>query len=112
MEFTDPETPAPCWNCKAIIAQRDKYCRYCGKGQGSNVPWYYSHFGIIVMTLFGLGPFSLGLVWKSPRLSREAKVAYTLGILVFTWYVAMYIYNAYLAINSLLTGALSGFGLQ
>ena len=101
MEPTDPGTPATCWNCKRAIER-----------QGSTVSWYYTHPGIIVMTLFGLGPFSLGLVWKSPVISREAKIAYTVLILGFTWFVGLSIYKAYQGINALLTGGLGVYGLQ
>ena len=108
MELTDT---ALCWNCGGKIAPVDKYCRHCGKGQGGKLPWYYSHAGIIAITLLGLGPFSLGYVWKSPRLSREAKWVYTVLILVLTWYLVSYVYDFYTRLTATLTG-LQGYGVQ
>ncbi len=78
---------AACWACGSEIGAQDRYCRHCGKGQGEHIPWYYRHWGIILMTLFGLGPFGLILVWRSPLLSREARAAYTAAIVLITWFV-------------------------
>lgn len=86
---------ACCWACGAEIGSQDRYCRHCGKGQGEQIPWYYRHWGIILMTLFGLGPFSLVLVWRSPLLSREARAAYTAAILLVTWFVADRLYRVW-----------------
>ena len=77
----------PCWACGAVIDAPDNYCRACGKGQGDRLPWQYKHWGIIVITLLGLGPFSLFYVWRSPAISRQAKIAYTAAILLLTWFV-------------------------
>lgn len=96
----------PCWNCSGSIAGTDSYCRFCGKGQGKLVPWYYSHLGIIVLTVAVVGPFSIRFVWKSPLLSKQVKWVYTAAILIFTYYAASKFYGFYKGITSLLSGPL------
>ena len=98
----EDSTTATCWACGGKIAAEDNYCRFCGKGQGKHIPWYYKHWGIIVLTVC-IGPFSLIFVWKSPLLSRQAKWVYTALILAATWYVGVKIYNWWLALNALLS---------
>ena len=95
-----------CWNCKGAIDASDSFCRHCGKGQGKNVPWYYDHAGIIILTVAALGPFSLNFVWKSPVLSRTAKWAYTAGILAFTWYAGTKLYAAWQTATAAISGNL------
>ena len=94
----------PCWSCGAVISRGDNYCKKCGKGQGTYVPWQYKHRGVIILTLFGLGPFSLFFVWRSPVLSRNAKLAYTGFILLFTWYAVNSFYKAWTVFQSVLGG--------
>jgi hypothetical protein len=77
----------PCWACGAVIDAPDNYCRICGKGQGDRLPWKYKPWGIIASTLVGLGPFSLFYLWRSPVISRGAKLVYTAAILLFTYLV-------------------------
>lgn len=61
-----------CWNCKKEIDSPDHYCRYCGKGQGKYVPYYYNPIGIWIMFLC-LGPFAVFFVYRSPVLSKKKK---------------------------------------
>lgn len=82
-----PSGPIECWKCRRTIDAADVYCRFCGSGQGGRVPWYYRHFGIIVSTLLGLGPFTIFLVWWSPVLTRRAKTIYTILITGFSAYI-------------------------
>ena len=93
---------AACWACGGKISPEDNYCRFCGKGQGKLIPWYYKHWGIIALTA-AMGPFSLILVWKSPLLSRRTKWACTAAITALTWYVVFQIYNWWLALSALLS---------
>lgn len=95
---------AVCWNCAGVISSADHYCRFCGMGQGSFIPWYYRHWGIIVATLFGLGPFGLWFAWRSPVVSRTAKIVYTIVIGVLTWYVAYVIYGYVTTILAIMSG--------
>lgn len=107
-QYKLPGEPAAraCWSCGTSIGGRDKYCKNCGKGQDGHVPWQYRHSGIIVITLLGLGPFSLFYVWRSPVLSRNAKIAYTGGIILITWFVINSLYSMWTAVQSMLGGAL------
>lgn len=77
--------PVPCWDCGAEIDAGDAYCRRCGKGQGDFVPWQYKHWGVIALTLAGLGPLTLYYLWRSPVISRNAKMFYAPAILAVTW---------------------------
>jgi uncharacterized membrane protein len=60
------------------------------------------------MTLFGLGPFSLVLVWRSPLLSRESRAAYTAAILLVTWFVAYRLYRVWTFFQAAM-GDLAGY---
>jgi len=95
----------PCWSCGTLIWSGDNYCRSCGKGQGGHVPWQYKHWGIIVITLFGLGPFSLFFLWRSPVISKKAKFAYTAVIILLTFYVADQLHKFWLYFQAALGGA-------
>lgn len=66
--------------------------------------WQYKHWGVIVITLLGLGPFSLIYVWRSPVISRNAKIAYTAGIILFTWLVIHSLYGLWTGVQSMLGG--------
>ena len=83
----------PCWACGALIDFGDNYCRSCGKGQGERLGWQYKQWGIIVITLLGLGPFSLFYLWRSPAISRGAKLVYTAAILMLTFIVLDQLYR-------------------
>lgn len=89
-----------CWYCGGKISPADAYCRFCGKGQGRRVPWYYKHWGIIFLTLLALGPFSLVFVWKSPLISKNAKWGYTAAISLLTGYVLYKLYGLWLALSA------------
>lgn len=76
-----------------------RFCSQCGKPIGST-PWYYRPLWIMVLALFVLGPFALPLVWKSPAISRPAKIWITVGITVYslllvywTWVLTVRIYH-------------------
>jgi hypothetical protein len=48
------------------------------------VAWYYKPVGIVLLTLFVLGPFSLPLVWRSPAISPSGRWIGTALIVVYT----------------------------
>ena len=102
METPQNPAPRPCWSCGAFVDPGDRFCRNCGKGQGADVPWYYRHWGIILLALFGLGPFALIPIWRSPILSRNAKLAYTAALIAATAFVGWRVYQAWLFARSLL----------
>lgn len=95
MEGPDPSKiplPKPCWACGRVLDPQDRYCRYCGKGQGGSSTWYYKHWGIILL-LAALGPFALYFVWRSPVISRGAKLAYAAAGIAITLYLAHALYT-------------------
>ena len=98
-------TPA-CWACGEAVAEGDNYCRSCGKGLGDHIPWQYRHWGIIALTLAGLGPFSLLFVWRSPFLSKESKIFYTAAITAGTAFVVRSFYKVWQYYETLLGGGL------
>ncbi|MCG2725884.1 MAG: zinc ribbon domain-containing protein [Elusimicrobia bacterium] len=93
-----------CWACRAKIGAEDNFCRKCGKGQGKFVPWYYTHWGVIVLT-FALGPLSLYFIWRSPSISYNTKWIYTAIISIITWYAAVTIYHIWIFIQNFMGSA-------
>ncbi|MBI4678938.1 MAG: zinc ribbon domain-containing protein [Elusimicrobia bacterium] len=77
-----------CWSCKAVIEPSDRYCRHCGTGQGADVGWYYTPWGITVLTLLLLGPFALPFALKSPKLTPTGRRAAVVLIAAYTGYLA------------------------
>jgi hypothetical protein len=96
--------PVKCWSCQGKIGLMDNYCRYCGKGQGSHASWYYKHWGIILSALM-IGPFVLFYVWRSPLISRTAKIIYTVLILTATWWLFVKIKEFASTLMGLMTGS-------
>jgi len=50
----------------------------------NRVAWYYKPVGIVLLTLFVLGPLSLPLVWRSPVISPRGRWIGTALIVLFT----------------------------
>ena len=102
------ESPASaqprCWHCDLPIDTQDAYCRRCGQGQGSYVFWYYQVWGIALLTVTGLGPFSLPLVWRTPKLESRGRWVMTAFITAFTLLI---VYRIVVLVRMLQT-ALSG----
>jgi len=96
-----------CWKCKKQIDQTDKYCRYCGSGQGGKAPWYYRHFGIIMVMLM-VGPFALINVFFSPVIGKKAKIIYTVIILAFTAVLVWQLYHFAVTFNNTMNALLEG----
>lgn len=99
-----PPAPALCWGCSAGIEGSDRYCRRCGLGQGDYIAWYYQPWGIALATLLALGPLGIALVWRTPRLGRNARWAWTAGILVLTAYSLLGLYRTVIKLQSLAEG--------
>ena len=100
MEPPSTEGPA-CWACRKPADPPDNFCRHCGKGL-RGFPWYYQHWGIILLTFLALGPFSLTLVWRSPVLSTRARWIYTAALILLTWWTVVQCYQAWLMLKSTL----------
>ncbi|HVE13216.1 MAG TPA: hypothetical protein VNI01_07475 [Elusimicrobiota bacterium] len=103
--------PAQCWSCEASIDAADNYCRRCGQGQGACVFWYYRWWGILLMTVLGLGPFGLVLVWKAP-LTRMERLFLGTFIVAFSFFLCMGVVQLVrqitTAMASLQTGLMQG----
>lgn len=76
-----------CWKCKEDIGEFDKYCKYCGAGQGENVSFYYKIWGIWILFLF-LGPFAIYFVVRSPLIGKWTKWIFSLLMLLLSvWFI-------------------------
>lgn len=98
-----------CWNCSKPIDVPDNYCRYCGSGQGVFVPWYLKPLGIVLMTLFALGPFNLGNIWKTPLWNRKVKIGATVATLVYTAWLGLMVERVVEDAMSLVGGQMTQF---
>jgi len=98
-----PAAP-PCRACGGVLVEDAPFCHHCGitiRG-GARHPalrWYYRPWVVLLaISPFVLGPFGLPLLWKSPRFSRAAKLAWTVATLLWTglfvWYVTVKIVPA------------------
>lgn len=89
-----PKEGGVCWSCRKPADPQDNFCRFCGKDLRS-FPWYYQHWGIILLTFVALGPASIVLVWRSPVLSRPARWVYTIALAVLAYWVGLRFYQAW-----------------
>lgn len=92
-----------CWGCKKSIFPEDRYCKFCGRGQGKYAAWYYHHLGVILLTLFALGPFAIYFVLRSPIIGRRVKWVYAILIILMTVYIAKFVYHIYLLTSEFLS---------
>lgn len=74
-----------CPRCHASISTEDCYCRHCGKALRKGYGFWFSHSGVLLMALC-TGPFALITLWLSRKLSLKAKLLWSAGILLFTYY--------------------------
>lgn len=91
-----------CWKCKKDIGDFDNYCKYCGAGQGKYIPFYYRHWGIVLL-FFLIGPFNLYFVWRSPSLKHPAKIIYTCIFLLLTIWFSYKTYLLYLQAQEMIS---------
>ncbi|TBR21507.1 hypothetical protein EPO15_10090 [bacterium] len=102
-----PPAPALCWDCGRALEPADRFCRFCGQGQGEHVTWYYRRWGILVATGLGLGPFGLVLVRRTPVMAPPEKWAWAAGIAAVTVWLGYRLYQAVLMVKAVL-GMASG----
>lgn len=91
-----------CWSCARPLDAEDRFCRQCGMGQGKHVPWYYHPAAIAFLTVFALGPLTLPLIWKTPRLETRGRWIMTSLTALFTGYMAYSCYRAFQVVLSIL----------
>ena len=49
--------------------------------------WYYSIWFVLVMLFLVMGPFGVPLLWKSPRFPKWAKIALTIAVALYTYWL-------------------------
>ena len=86
-----------CYNCKKEIDATDNYCRFCGKGQGSHIAWYYRMWGVWIL-LFIIGPFCLWFLYKSPYQNKKVKI---INAVLITAISALFCYQFYISVKRL-----------
>lgn len=52
--------------------------------------WYYKPLTVIFLLVLVVGPLGLPLVYKSPKFSRAAKIAVTLLMIPYTWWIVVF----------------------
>ena len=82
-----------CTRCGHALREGDRFCSQCGYRRNAPVPWYYHPVWIILLTVTILGPFSIGLVLKSPLMDRKTKIVMNIAIVLFTIWICYYIYK-------------------
>ena len=73
--------PTSCPHCHHPIGLEDNFCSYCGRNLHPGHGFFYSHTGIILLTLL-LGPFAFPWVWMSKRIGPGAKIFYGCCMLI------------------------------
>ena len=58
--------------------------------EAAKAKWYHSVWFVLVMLFFVLGPFGLPLVWKNPRFSGWVKIALTVAMVVYMYYLVAF----------------------
>ena len=51
------------------------------------IKWYLRPFGVILLLFFVLGPLGLPLLYRSPKFSKGLKIALTVVIIFYTFYL-------------------------
>lgn len=104
-----PRIGTVCVKCRNPIDPRDAFCRFCGARQQVTDPFYYHPVWILILAFFVLGPFALGLVWRSRAMTPAVKIAMTAIILAYTavtFYYAFIIiaavYNEFSVLNQIM----------
>lgn len=69
---------------------------------GRFLQWYYRPVWIMVLTVMALGPLSLLLVWRTPRLGRTGRWIATVVILGVTAYLGYQLWQTLRMVHSLL----------
>jgi hypothetical protein len=91
-----------CWSCTHPLDADDRYCRHCGNGQDRFLQWYYRPVWIMVLTVTALGPLSVFLVWRTPRLGWTGRWIATLVIVGVTMYLGHQLWQTLRVLHRLL----------
>lgn len=96
-----------CPKCNAVTEETDNFCRRCGRSLRPGTGFFYTHSGVIVLTLL-LGPFALIPLWMSKLIGQTAKIIYTVVILAFTAYGALAFWRLYQLMNEMIQYSVQG----
>jgi len=55
--------------------------------EDEKIKWYLRPFGVILLLFFVLGPLGLPLLYRSPKFSKGLKIALTVVIIFYTFYL-------------------------
>jgi hypothetical protein len=88
----------------------DRYCRHGGNSQGRCLPWYDQPVWIMVLTVTALGPLSLVLVWRTPRLGRTGRWMASVVIVGGTAYLGHQLWQVLRVVHRLLLSLSSSVG--
>ncbi|MBO7190899.1 MAG: zinc ribbon domain-containing protein [Elusimicrobiaceae bacterium] len=108
--MTDLNQPLLCPYCHLLITPEDNFCRHCGRSLKPGYGFFHSHTGIILMACL-LGPLVLPWVWTSHRISRLAKIIYSVVLVLLGIYVAWSFYRAYQLAREMFDQVLNGLTL-
>lgn len=87
-----PSMNTPCWKCGKTIHRPDTFCKHCGQRQAETQAFYYHPVWILLLAFVVLGPFALGLVWRSRVMTPAAKIAMAAIIIAYS---ALSLYAVY-----------------
>ena len=76
-------------------------CCFCNEflKKEIQVPWYFSRI-FITMALMFIGPFVLPLIWFHPTMSKIKKVAFSVFLLMVTFYFIQVFFSVQQMFNS------------
>jgi len=97
-----------CPSCRQAVDETDCYCRHCGRTLQPRMGFWYSHSGILVLTLLA-GPFALICVWMSRKISLTTKWIWTGAIALMSYYLCVSLYHTVLLMQELLSSFPTGF---
>jgi len=75
-----------CPFCAEDIQDDAIKCRHCNEFIVEKIKWYFKS-SVIVIAVLSVGPFALPLIWWHPGLTRTWKIAWTVIILMISWYL-------------------------
>ena len=86
-----------CPFCGEVIEDDVTKCLFCGKplveAKKKGMKWYHSTASLIIGFLL-VQPFILPAVWSHPRFSRTTKLVITVIVLVLTYLLCVWIWDA------------------
>ena len=101
--------PIACRKCRQPIGAKDPFCKHCGTRQALSEPVYHHPLVILLLGLFILGPFALGLIWRSQSMDRTMKivlatiiVAYSAASIYALIWIGMAMYREFSVLNQLM----------